>query len=325
LVIAELFKGLAIPPLNQVWVIRKETVMRALFVFTPPESKRFIAKAVARLPEVVSAKEKGGVLIGHGSTNVRVAQEILGKCPQPDRFLSGLVINRVLCITQAEEKPPMIVIKDGELIHPELTMEETLRDFGPGSIFIKGANAVDAEGNAGVFVAHPSAGTIGFAYGILSARGIQLVVPVGLEKLVPSVREAARHLGQQTLYYSMGIRIGMIPLVNAKVITEIESFRILFDLDAIHVGGGGVSGSEGSVVIVAEGKKEQLDKTIRLIESIKGEAPLRAKKSLCINCLPTSPSVLLSPDQQFAKGETRHCMFCGKKEGELPAFFRQKV
>ncbi|MBW2000707.1 MAG: hypothetical protein JRJ29_22445, partial [Deltaproteobacteria bacterium] len=55
--------------------------MRALFVLTPPESKRLIAKAVSRLPEVERAKECGEIAIGHGSTNVRVAEEILGFCP----------------------------------------------------------------------------------------------------------------------------------------------------------------------------------------------------------------------------------------------------
>jgi hypothetical protein len=79
--------------------------MRALFVLTPPESKRFIAKAVAQLPEVKNAKEDGEIVIAHGSTNVRVAEEILGECPERDKFLSGLIINRILCLTQAEEKP----------------------------------------------------------------------------------------------------------------------------------------------------------------------------------------------------------------------------
>jgi len=66
----------------------------------------------------------------------------------------------------------MIVIRRGKLVPPEPTMEEVLKNFGPESVFIKGANAVDPEGNAGVFTAHPSGGTIGFAYGILSARGV---------------------------------------------------------------------------------------------------------------------------------------------------------
>jgi len=298
--------------------------MRALFVLTPPESKRFIAKAVAQLPEVKTAKDDGEIVIGHGSTNVRVVQEILGDCPQPDRFLSGLVTNGVLCVTQPEEKPPMIVFRKGKLYPPDLTMEETLKNFDVGSVFIKGANAVDPEGNAGVYVAHPSAGTIGYAYNILSARGCPLIVPVGLEKLVSSVKKAGQHVGQNTFYYCMGVKIGMIPLVNARVITEVEAFRILFDLDAIHVGGGGVNGSEGSVTLVAEGEKKALDQAIKLIESIKGEPPLRPKKSLCLNCLPTAASTPKSPDEQFAEKKKKYCMFQGRKEDELPDFFQQR-
>lgn len=297
--------------------------MRALFVLTPPESKRFIAKAVAELPEVKSAMAAGEIVIAHGSTNVRVAEEILGECPERDKFLSGQIINGILCLTQAEEKPPMIRIRRGRLVPPELTMEETLKDFGAASVFIKGANALDPEGNVGMFVAHPSAGTIGFAYGILSARGCRLIVPIGLEKLVPSVKEAASHLGQDTLYYSAGVKIGFVPIMNAKVVTEVEAFRILFGLDAVHVGSGGVGDSHGSVVLIAEGKKGNLDRAIQLIESIKGEAPIRPKKSLCVNCLPTTPSALLSPDQQFAEKELNHCMFRGKKEADLPRFLRR--
>lgn len=295
--------------------------MRALFVLTPSESKRFIAKAVARLPEVKTARESGEIVIGHGSTNVRVAQEIFGECPEPDRYLSGLVTNGVLCVTQAEEKPPMILLRKGKLVPPELTMEETLKNFDAGSVFIKGANAVDPEGNAGVYVAHPSAGTIGYAYGILSARGCHLIVPVGLEKLVPSVKEAGLHVGQNTYYYCMGVRIGMIPLMNARVITEVEAFRVLFGLTAIHIGGGGVNGSEGSVTLVAEGEKQALDQAIELIEAIKGEPPLRPKKSLCLNCFPTAASTPKSPGAQPVEKEEQHCMFQSKQEEDLPSFF----
>lgn len=304
--------------------MKNELEKRALFVFTPPESKRFIAKAVARLPEVKRAKADGEIVIGHGSTNVRVAQEILGLCPEPDKFISGLLINGILCVTQAEEKPPMVVIRKGELVPPEPTMEEVLANFGQDSVFIKGANAIDPEGNVGVYVAHPSGGTIGFAYGILSARGCPIIAPVGLEKLIPSVKEAANHLGQKTLYYSTGIRIGMIPMMNARAVTEIDAFRILFDVRAVYAGGGGLSGSEGSVVIVAEGRKDRIDRAIDLIESIKGEPPLQPGKSRCETCFPSTPSMKLSED---VKGKTavEHCMFRGRKEEGLPPYLREKV
>jgi len=292
--------------------------MRALFVFTPPESKRFIAKAVARLPAVERARADGEVAIGHGSTNVCVAEEIFGECVKRDRYLSGLVLNHILCVTQAEEKPQMLMWRKGLLNAPAATMAETLKDFGADSVFIKGANAVDAEGNVGVLVANPAGGTIGWSYGILSARGCHLIVPVGLEKLVPSVREAARSCGQDTLYYCEGIRVGMIPIVNATVVTEIEAFRILFDLRAVHVGGGGMMQSQGSVVIVAEGDKEKLDRAIALIESIKGEPSLQPKKSACTNCVPT---VMILNDDGVRK-EVKYCRYQGLTEKELPEFMR---
>ena len=113
--------------------------------------------------------------------------------------------------------------------------------------------------------------------------------------------------------------------MNAKVISEVGAFHILFGLHAVHIGCGGVSGSEGSVVLAAEGEKRNLDRAVELIESIKGEAPIQPKKSLCINCLPTSPSMLISPEEQFAEKESDHCMFQGRKEEELPLFLRQRV
>ncbi len=67
--------------------------MRALFVLTTSESKRLIGKAVARMERVQRAMEKGKILISHGSTNVYVIEEILGKemslrtlVPGPLRF-----------------------------------------------------------------------------------------------------------------------------------------------------------------------------------------------------------------------------------------------
>lgn len=295
--------------------------MRALFVLTPAESKRFIAKAVARLPEVVEARTEGEIAVAHGSTNVYVAEELFGACTSRDKYLSGLVVNRIVCVTQAEEKPPLLVWRQGVLHAPGATMAETLQGFGARSVFVKGANAVDREGNVGVFVANPTGGTIGWSYGILSARGCHLIVPVGLEKLVPSVREAARACGQDTLYYCQGIRVGMIPIMNATVVTEIEAFRILFDLRAVHIGGGGMKESQGSVVLVAEGEKEHLDRAIALIESIKGEPSLQPKKSACTNCVPT---VMILNDDGVRK-EVKYCRYQGLTEQELPQFMRTEA
>lgn len=51
--------------------------MRALFVLTPAESKRLIAQAIAAMEEVRRAKQNDKILIGHGSINMFVPEEIV--------------------------------------------------------------------------------------------------------------------------------------------------------------------------------------------------------------------------------------------------------
>ena len=59
--------------------------MRAVFSVTPWESKRLIGRAVQHLPEVQYALDQSQIIIAHGSTNVYVAEEVLGYCPERDR------------------------------------------------------------------------------------------------------------------------------------------------------------------------------------------------------------------------------------------------
>ncbi len=300
--------------------------MRALFVLTPAESKRLIGKAVANLEEVKRAKKQGKILIGHGSTNVYVAEEILGRAKvaqliNKDTYLSGVVLRGTLCNTLAEEKPPILVINKGKAEPPALTMSEILREFGKDSVFIKGANAVDPEGNAGVFMAHPEGGTIGWAIGTILARGIKLIVPVGLEKLVPSVKKAVALCGQQTFDYCQGLKVGMMPLSGAKVVTEIEALKILTGVESHHVASGGNTGSEGAVMLVAEGDAPAIKKTVKFVGSIKGEPSLSPRKAICLTCAVSSPA----KPREDRTGETfKLCLYQRKTEDELPGYLKNR-
>ena len=61
--------------------------VRGIFALTPAESKRLIAKAVVRLPEVRHAWENGRIIIGNGTTTGFVAAELLGQRPAVVQFL----------------------------------------------------------------------------------------------------------------------------------------------------------------------------------------------------------------------------------------------
>ncbi len=301
-------------------------IMRALFVLTPAESKRLIAKAVAEMEEIKQAKKTAKILIGHGSTGVFVAEEILGKEKvselwKRESYLSGVILRGTLCTTLGQEKPPILVLNKGVVEPPAPTMDALLRDFGRDSIFIKGANCLDPEGNAAVFMAHPEGGTIGWAIGTILARGIRLIVPVGLEKLVPSVSRAVTLCGQQTFDYCQGLKVGLIPLSGAKVVTEITALKILAGIDAFHVASGGSSGSEGSVTLVAEGEKKTAEKAIQCVEAVKGEPPLMPRKGICLTCAPSSPA---QPKDYKFDAKTLRCCHQGKPEEEIPPYLRKR-
>ena len=300
--------------------------MRALFVLTPAESKRLIGKAVASLETVKRAKAHDRILVGHGSTNVYVAEEILGKEKVSELFdrntyLSGITVRGTLCTTVGEEKGPILLINRGTVEPPAPTMSEMLRDFGRDSIFIKGANAVDPEGRAAVFMANPEGGTIGWAIGIIMARGIRLIVPVGLEKLIPSVEAAVPKCGQRTFDYCQGLKVGLMPLSGAKVITEIQALKILAGVESTHVASGGCSGSEGTVTLVAEGETSAMAKAIEVVESLKGEPPLQPKKGNCMTCVIASPA---QPKDYDTEGFEQRCLYEAKPEEELPEYLKNR-
>jgi len=246
---------------------------RAIVVLTPSESKRLIAKAVKEMTEVKAGLKKGMIIIIGGTTTAFVAEELLGKKVDKFWYAAGRVAYGELGANEAEKRIPPFVLKDGEVV--DMTPLEALQGFTADDVYIKGANAVDANGHAGILMANDRGGTIGSAMGIIQARGSNLIVPVGLEKLIPSVIEASKKCGQGRFKYATGHKIGMMPIVNARVVTEIQAVEILFEgVRATHVASGGVAGSEGAVVLVLEGDDEGVKRAFDFISGVKGERPV---------------------------------------------------
>jgi hypothetical protein len=168
------------------------------------------------------------------------------------------------------------VLLDG---HPvDVPAKEMIQEFEADDVFIKSANAVDAEGHVGVLMANEKGGTISMAQGPVIARGCHLIVPVGLEKMVPSVIEASRKGGIRRLKYAMGLKVGLMPVVNATVVTEIQALGILAAVEATHVASGGIGGCEGAVTLVVEGTDEAVQRAFEVVDGVKGERPVSVEK-----------------------------------------------
>jgi hypothetical protein len=243
-----------------------------ILVLTPAESKRLIAKAVVAMPQVKRALEKGRVIIANGTTTAFVAEEILGRPVSKYRYAAGYIGEGKLAATPPELRTDPYVLVDGRPV--DVPAKEMIQEFEADDVFIKSANAVDAEGHVGVLMANEKGGTIAMALGPVMARGCHLIVPVGLEKLVPSVTEASHKGGILRLKYAMGLKVGLMPVVNATVVTEIQALRILAGVEATHVASGGIGGCEGAVALVVEGTDEAVQKAFEVVGGVKGERPV---------------------------------------------------
>ncbi|OEF98262.1 hypothetical protein [Desulfuribacillus alkaliarsenatis] len=244
--------------------------MKALVVLNPSMSKRLIGRAVANMSTVQTAYKEGRIIIAGGTTNAYVAEELLQESLHKGYYTAGIVSKGKLDITDEQKRLKPISLVDGEKV--EQPWPDVMAEFTKGDLFIKGASALDLDGNVGILAADQRGGTIGLAYGTVIARGATFICPVGLEKLVPNVIDASIEVGINEVDLVMGTPVGLIPLSNAIVITELEAFEILFDVMATHVASGGANGSEGSVTIVLEGEEEQVRAAFAYVESIQNES-----------------------------------------------------
>lgn len=245
---------------------------KMLISLTPAESKRLIAKAAAAMPAMRNALRDGVIIISRGSTTAKLVQELLPDWDEQDAFIGGWISPEGLTRIPKERRAPDVILEKGR--HVDISAQEALERLGPGDIFIKGGNAVDAEGNVGVLVHSNTGGSSGKAIGTLYARGSTVIIPISLEKFVPSVLQSVRRLGNQRFEYVTGDAVGMIPVVNAIAITEVKALEILASVKACHVAGGGIAGAEGSILLEAEGEDSAVKKLFTLVSSIKGEPPV---------------------------------------------------
>jgi len=250
-----------------------EDKVAALITLNPSESRRLLAKAIVALPEVQAAMKKGWIIIARGITNAYVSEELFNIEVNPKSQQTVGLITRGN--TNANTAPPpctMHVVHDGKAVENADSNVDIL-NFGPNDVFIKGANAVDPQGNTGIMASNIKGGTWGMFTPIITGRNSHLIITAGLEKMVPSVMDACDHSGVYYYKWSLGMPAKLTPVVQGKVVTEIQALGLLAGVKAYHICSGGVGGSEGAVTLSIEGDEAHVKKAFDLVLSIKGEPP----------------------------------------------------
>ncbi len=242
--------------------------MKAVFTLKSAESRRLIAKGLVEMPIVKEAWEKAYVLLAGGTTNAYVAQELMGTDEyRPELCTVGLSTNGVLCNTPLESRKFFPMVYKQGVPQEDMTLKDGLFDFYPESL--------------------------------------RWICPVGLEKLVPSVKESCNAVGAKRIDISMGADFGMYHIATAIPFTEKEALKTLFNLETTLVAAGGIGGNQGSVVLAVEGEKEDVEACVEFIEKeVKGEPDVPGNKGNCETC------------------RYKRCRYCGMTEEQLPDWMK---
>lgn len=239
----------------------------AVVVIQQEAGRMLIGEAVSQLPQVKSAATSRRMAIVGGSTTRHVVKSLTGEDPGRDEFAVGWIKNCRLGETPADGRGPgAFLFNKGEINRG--WPGDLLSEFAANDIYIKGANALDPDGNIGILMASPVGGTIGAAISIVMSRGAELIIPISLQKLIPSIPDIGGLLGQGRVDRFMGSPVGYMPIMKgyATVVSEIEAMKILFDIDAVAVAAGGLDDCAGSVSLHLTGTVDNIERAWSMVD-----------------------------------------------------------
>lgn len=251
--------------------------MRGQLVFNQWESRAFIAKAIVKHPQIMKYLEDGIIGIGRGITNAFIVKEMLEITGYTDfkidlnYYVAG-VIDGSLWVSDSETRTPEVAFYAGKPKFEPINQAVEKCD-----VIIKGGNALGCDWVAGVLCAHPAGGTIGSVYGIAISRGIDIIVPISIEKMIPfPVTEIVPNLeGQKAIDYVRGLPVALFPIVGGEIFSEIEAMETIATVEVYPIGAGGVYDGAGATIFEISGPKTEIQKILDIYETVKDIEPLK--------------------------------------------------
>jgi len=224
------------------------------------------------MPLVQRALKRGKVIVCKGTTNTYLAEELLGRPIPHGAYVLGNVTPQKGGRSMPEvEKMPEVVFVDGKY-RPDMTLDQALQELQPGDVVIKGGNALDyTHRTVGVWTGSATGGTAGKILPVISKRKAHLVIPIGLEKLVPGrIEEIAERTTDRASYLT---DVPRMRVLKGEIVTEIEALRILANVEAFQASAGGVGGAEGAVWMIWQGARENVEQASAIAAAVQGEKP----------------------------------------------------
>lgn len=242
---------------------------------TVSESKRLIAKGLAKNKDIQDRLKNGMIIITLGTTNTYIAEELAGLDSPRGSFVTGRIFpSSKEDFAKDLKRHPEIVLIKGKVT--DISYMDALSQMQPEDIVLKGANMLNyAKRQAAVCVGAPDGGTVARLRKYTDKGKGRWIVPIGLEK------ETTQDLFEmQSMVNNSKKRDKTTVRLNAtegNVYTEIEAIKEFANIDVFVTAKGGIDGAEGGVSLLLCGAVAEVNKAKDVISGILGE-PAFTKK-----------------------------------------------
>ena len=260
--------------------------MKIQVTLTAEGAKRFIAKAIAELPEVQSAMTNGRILL-KGSTTVSAVSEIL--CGVPLRICGRIDPLGTATANKKTNGAHSLMLNRGEPQNIDSCFAEEAENMEPGDICIAGANLVDIDGRAAIMAGSPLGGAPLRVLASLQTEGVRTIIAAGLEKYAPCcLDDSLSAASRKGIRLAMGMASGLVSIAG-QVINEVDASYILGAEDVCVIGRGGIAGCEGGTTLSVTVKDEIAEEFFEMVREANrlGARAVSGEKESLSSCLAT--------------------------------------
>ena len=230
------------------------------------ESKDLIARTILFHPLFKHSQENGSIILKGGTTVSKISENLLGF---PLRICGRVTERGTVSVGRDSSAPHTVLVRKEEWRNIDEDLVDETSSLGCDDLIVCSANAIDSKGNAVLMAGSTGGGDTGKAISNWYTEGVKVIIPVGIEKLVPGdLNEAIKRTSRKGIDFSTGMAVGLIPLIG-ELFTEIEAFKTIGDVEVFPMGAGGIYGAQGSAVFQIEGENREIDRIIDLVKDIK--------------------------------------------------------
>lgn len=268
------------------------------------QSKRLIAKSIAKLPEVQKAYKDGIIGLPLCTTNAYVYDELSGhKMENPETYCCGHIVDRGFCLTNKKDISLEIVLIKGVenyIKFPEANLSSYINKMTSQDIIIKSGNILDINKKAGVLVGEPNGGEYGEILPYVLSRGIKFIIPMTLNKTaLIKIEDILNESGLSEISIDDNTRMpcAVMPMFG-KVITEVDAFEILANSYAIPIAMSGIGSGEGCTTFLIKGNDNEIKIVHEILKDLKKEKKLIPRPNNCLECVKTEGEFICPQGRQ---------------------------